>query len=76
MGNSANPRSDPRSPYFCRVGSTTCTYARKNLCTLRRRVNRTLSSVNSYYVAEADEWRALAAIRIHAGVDDDAALAS
>ena len=38
--------------------------------------NRTLSSVNSYYVAEADEWRALAAIRIHTGVDDDAALAS
>jgi len=37
---------------------------------------RTASLVKSYFVAETEEWRALAAVRIHAGVKNDADLAS
>jgi hypothetical protein len=37
---------------------------------------RTASLVRSYFVAEPEEWRALAAVRIHAGVKNDADLAS
>jgi len=37
---------------------------------------RDAPSVTSYYVAEADERRALAAIRIHAGLGSDADLAA
>jgi hypothetical protein len=37
---------------------------------------RTASLVKSYFVAEPKEWRALAAVRIHTGVKNDAELAS
>jgi hypothetical protein len=35
---------------------------------------RAVSSIQSYYAAEPDEWRALAAIRIHADISNDAEL--